>query len=160
MDPITISALVTSAWNLLAPFAKNAAGKLIEKSDEELPEVVAGKVWDAVKEKMEAYPETKSQPADLVKTPDNLVVQGAFQYQLQKLLEKDQAFADQLEKLVNEAKQVTTYNATLPGDGAIAQGNGAKAVGKGGVYIGGKASGNTIITGDHNSVESKKKNKK
>ncbi len=54
--------------DLLAPFAKNAAGRLIEKSDEELPEVVAGKVWDAVKEKMEAYPETKSQPEDLVKT--------------------------------------------------------------------------------------------
>ena len=96
MDPITISALVTSAWSLLAPFAKKAAGKLVEKSSEELPEVVAGKVWDAVKGKMEAHPETKSLPADLVRKPDNQVVQGAFQYQLQKLLEKDEAFARQL----------------------------------------------------------------
>ena len=157
MDPITISALVTNAWNLLAPLAKKAAGKLVEKSGEDLPEVVAGKVWAAVKEKMEAQPETKSLPADLVRKPDNQAVQGAFQYQLQKLLENDEAFTHQLEKLVSEAKQVTTYNATLSGDGAIAQGNGATAIGKGGAYIGGSISSSTIITGDGNSVNNEEK---
>lgn len=40
----------------------------------------------------------------------------------------------------------TTYNATVTGDGAIAQGRGAQAVGKGGVIIGGSNTGN-INTG-------------
>lgn len=160
MDPIMISALVASAWNLIAPYAKKAAKQLIEKSGEELPDVIVGKVWDTVKEKMEEKPETKSLPTELAATPEDSIVQGAFQYQLKKLLENDEAFARQLEKLVGEAKQVTTYSATLEGSGAIAQGNNAKAVGAGGVYIGGQASSNTIITGDHNSVNTDKKKKK
>lgn len=159
MDPISISALAISTWKLLAPYAKKIGDKLLDKAGDAAPEVV-GKVWDAVIEKMEAQPETTSLPADLVKVPDDQIVQGAFQYQLEKLLETDQAFADQLEKLVKEAKQDTTYNATLTGDGAIAQGNGAKAIGKGGVYIGGNSSNSTIITGDGNSVNSEKKKKK
>lgn len=160
MDPISIAPLVISTWSFLAPYAKKLAGKLIEKAGESLPDVV-GKVWDMVKEKMEAKPETAALPADLVSTPDDQAVQGAFQYQLKKLLESDAAFAQQLEKLVSEAKvQVTTtYSATLKGDGAIAQGN-ATAVGRGGVHIGGNASDNVIITADHASVNSdKKKNK-
>ena len=44
------------------------------------------------------------------------------------------------------------YQASLVGDGAIAQGDNAVAVGKGGIYIGGKVSGSTIITGDNNTV--------
>jgi hypothetical protein len=159
MDPISLAPLVLSAWNLLAPYTKKIGGKLLEKAGESAPDVIVGKVWDTVKEKMEARPETKSLPAELVKAPEDQDLQGAFKYQLKKLLENDEAFARQLEKLVGEAKQVTTYSATLTGDGAIAQGPGATAVGKGGLYIGGKASGNTIITGDHNSVNSGKKKK-
>jgi hypothetical protein len=45
----------------------------------------------------------------------------------------------------------TTYSASLTGDGAIAQGPGARAVGKGGVYVGGNAgninTGTQISTG-------------
>lgn len=160
MDPISLAPLVITTWNLLAPYVKKAAKQLIEKSSEELPDVIVGKVWDTVKEKMEEKPETKSLPAELVKAPEDQDIQGAFKYQLKKLLENDEAFARKLEKLVGEAKQVTTYNATLTGDGALAQGNGATAVGKGGVYIGGKASGNTIVTGHHNSINNEKKKKK
>ena len=45
------------------------------------------------------------------------------------------------------------YQATLIGDGAIAQGDGAKAVGKGGILIDGNLSGNITI-GNNNSVNS------
>jgi hypothetical protein len=160
MDPISIAPLVLSAWKLIAPYAKKLAGKLVEKAGESLPDVV-GKVWDTVKGKMEEHPETSTLPAELAATPDDQVVQGAFQYQLKKLLENDEAFAQQLERLINEAKQQgTSYKSTLKGDGALAQGIGATAVGKGGVHIGGNASDNTIITGDHVSVNSEKKKKK
>ncbi len=160
MDPIMISALVTGAWNLIAPYAKKAANKLIEKSGEELPDVVVGKVWDAVKEKMESKPEAASLPAELIQDPQDEDLHGTFRRQLKKLLENDEAFARQLEKLVNEAQQVTTYNATLTGDGAIAQGNGATAVGKGGILIEGDVNGSNVIRGDHNTVSSKKRRTK
>jgi hypothetical protein len=161
MDPISIAPLVLSAWKLIAPYAKKAAGKLVEKAGESLPEAV-GKVWDTVKDKMEERPETSTLPAELTAAPDDQIVQSAFQYQLKKLLEHDEAFAKRLEELVNQAKQVTatTYSATLAGDGAIAQGNGATAVGKGAVHIGGNVSGSTIVTGNHNSVNDEKKKKR
>jgi hypothetical protein len=46
------------------------------------------------------------------------------------------------------------YSATLNGDGAIAQGNGAKAVGQGGVLIEGNLTGNITI-GNNNKINSK-----
>lgn len=166
MDPVSIAPLVISTWSFIAPYAKKLAGKLIEKAGESLPDVVDN-VWDLVKKKMEAKPETATLPTDLVTTPESQAVQGAFQYQLKKLLENDEAFAHQLEKLVNEAKQVTTtYSATLQGDGAIAQGAGAKAIGKGGILIEGGVKGSNIISGNNNKVTNsttstdKKKGKK
>jgi len=44
------------------------------------------------------------------------------------------------------------YKASLIGNGAIAQGESAVAVGSGGVYIGGDASESTVITGNNNVV--------
>ena len=159
MDPVT---LVPLALGFIMPYAKKLAGKLAEKSLEALPDVV-GKIWDTVKGKMEERPDTSALPADLVAAPDKLSVQGAFEYQLTKLLENDAAFAQQIEKLVNEAKSqvTTTYSAVMDGDGAIAQGEGAKAVGAGGILIEGGLSGSNNMIGNRNSGNSdeKKKNK-
>ena len=151
MDPVSIAPLVLSAWSLLVPYAKKIAGKLVEKAGESLPDVV-GKVWDTVKGKMEESPDTQALPADLVAAPDDQDMQGAFKYQLKKLLENDEAFAQQLEKLVNEAQQEITYSAALKGNGAIAQGPGAKAVGARGVLIEGNVDGSTIISGNNNRL--------
>ncbi len=155
MDPILISTLVASAWNLLAPYAKKAAKQLIEKSSEELPDVVVGKVWDAVKEKMESKPEAASLPGEIIHEPENEDLQGAFKYQLKKLLENDEAFAQQLQALVKAAEeQSVSYKAELHGDGAIAQGDNAKAVGKGGILIEGNVTGN-VISGNNNKINKK-----
>jgi len=159
MDPLSIAPLALSAWNFILPYANKLAGKLVEKAGESVPDVV-GKVWDAVKEKMEARPETQSLPADLVTAPEDEEIQGAFKYQLKKLLENDEAFARQLEESVKEAKQAISYSADMNGDGAIAQGNKSVAVGRGGIHIGGQASGNTIIAGNNNVVNDKKNRKR
>lgn len=154
MEPVTILALATSAWNLISPYAMKLAGKMGEKAAEALPEAV-GKLWEAVKAKFETQPGTQSLPADLVKEPEAAAVQGAFQYQLQKLLENDAAFAQQIEKLVKEAQGgITTYAATQGDGGAIAQGPGAKAVGKSGVMVGGNVTGN-INTGNQHENKNK-----
>jgi hypothetical protein len=153
MDPILIPLLVNGTWTVLKPFVKKEGGKILEKA--------VGKVWDFVKTKMESKPETASLPAEVANTPDDEDAQAAFRYQLKKLLENDEAFASQLDALVKEAKQVTVTNMTanLTGDGAIAQGENAKAVGAGGVMIGGDSSGN-VNTGDNNTVNEDKKKKK
>ena len=147
MDPVSIAALVGGTWTILGPFLKKVGGKLAEKAGEALPDL-AGKVWDFVKGKMESKPETHSLPADLEQAPDDQTVQGAFQYQLKKLLENDEDFARKLEALVKQAGPVTAVSATLTGSGAIAQGAGAKAVGAGGVMIEGNVSGTNVSTGD------------
>jgi hypothetical protein len=160
MDPVSIAPLVVSVWKLISPYAKSLASKLVKKAVESLPDVV-DIVWDTVKEKMEEHPETSALPIDLVTTPDDQAVQGAFKYQLKKLLENDEAFALQLEKLVNQAKkQGISYTATLNGDGGIAQGDGSVAVGRGGTYVNGDVSESNIITGNNNSVNGEKKRKK
>ena len=158
MDPIT---LVPLALSFIMPYAKKLAGKLAEKSLEALPDVV-GKIWDTVKGKMEERPDTSTLPADLVATPDKPSVQGAFEYQLTKLLENDAAFAQQLEKLVNQAQAqvTTTYSAHVEGGGASAQGTGAKAVGAGGIMIEGGISGSNNIVGNGNTDHTDEKKKK
>jgi hypothetical protein len=147
MDPISIAPLVISAWKLIAPYAKKVGGKLVEKASDVLPGAV-GKVWDTVKGKMEERPETKTLPTDLAATPDDQSVQGAFQYQLKKLLENDDAFAQQLEKLVNDAKEGSISNR----DGVVAT-NHSNAIGR--IDVGGDLSGN-IVVGNKNSVNSNK----
>lgn len=158
MDPIT---LVPLALSFIMPYAKKLAGKLAEKSLEALPDVV-GKIWDTVKGKMEERPDTSALPADLVAAPDKPSVQGAFEYQLTKLLENDAAFAQQLEKLVNQAQAqvTTTYSAHVEGGGASAQGTGAKAVGAGGIMIEGGISGSNNIVGNGNTDHTDEKKKK
>jgi hypothetical protein len=157
MDPIT---LVPLALSFILPYAKKLAGKLAERSLEAVPDVV-GKIWDTVKDKLEERPDTSALPADLVATPDDQDVQGAYKYQLKKLLENDAAFAKQLEELVNQANVHVEkkYSATMNGDGAIAQGDGAVAVGKGGNYFGGNVSGSNIVTGNNNLIGNDKKKK-
>jgi len=150
MDPLTLAPLALSAWKMIEPFAKKLGGKLLEKAGEEMPEAI-GKVWDAIKNKMESNPATSETPAEVANDPENTNVQGMFQHQLEKLLKNDEEFAKQLAGLVKQAESVTNYNASLTGDGAVAQGNNSTAVGKGGVYGGGNVSGN-IITGDNNSI--------
>ena len=58
---------------------------------------------------------------------------------------EDEAFAAEIAKLVDEAKAGTSYQATLIGDGAIAQGPGATAAGKGGIAVGGDVHGGIVM---------------
>lgn len=159
MDPIAIANLAISAWTLLEPYVQKLAGKLTEKAGKTLPNE-AVKVWDTVKAEMESNPETQSLPTDFVKAPDDEDTQGAFKYQLKKLLENDEAFAKRLEELVNEAKGAISFTAGMKGDGVIAQGDHSVAVGRGGIHIGGNVSESNIIAGDSNVINGEKKGKR
>ena len=154
MDPIVIPALVTSAWTLLQPYLPLIAPKAAEKVGESLPAAV-GKAWEAIRKKFDAKAAAKEALADLLKAPADADAQGAFRLQLKKALEEDADFAAGLSRLLEAAG--ASYKAELHGDGAIAQGPGAKAVGARGVLIEGGADGNFVVTGNNNRVKGKGK---
>ena len=74
-----------------------------------------------------------------------------FNHQLDKLA-KNGFIELKWDKGVVAAPHGNTYQATLTGNGAIAQGPGASAVGAGGVYVGGKNAGN-INTGTQTRID-------
>ncbi len=150
-----IPALVTAVWSALQPLLPVIAAK----GAEEIGKRAAGEVWEAVKKKFESRPAAQETLADLLETPQDGDVQAAFRVQLKKLLEADPAFAAEISRLLRAAGE-GVYFAHQSGNGAIAQGPGAKAVGAGGVMIGGNVSGSAIISGEGNTVNAEKKTKK
>lgn len=136
---LEIPALVAATWTALQPLLPVIAVKGAEK----LGESAGAGLWQAIQAKFEAKPAAKEALEELVKDPKDSDTQGAFRAQLKKLLAADAAFAAQLSKLVESAGD--DYKAQVIGDGAIAQGNGAKAVGASGVMIEGGITGNIKV---------------
>ena len=152
---IDIALLATGAWTAIQPYLPVLATKAAEEIQKKVPEAV-DKVWQAITTRFEARPAAQEALEDVLKAPEDADTQAAFRQQLKKTMTEDESFATELSKLLEAAGN--SFNATLTGDGAIAQGAGARAVGKGGVMIGGDVSGN-VVTGDHNTVNSEKKKK-
>jgi len=150
---IEISALVASAWGALQPFLPVIA----TKAAEEIGKTAISKVWTAIEKKFEAKPTAKEALQELRKDPQDADVQGAFRFQLKKILEEDSSFVGELAQLLESAG--SDYKAQVIGGGAIAQGQNAKAVGAGGIMIGGNVSGN-IVMGDEDTVNGEKRAKK
>jgi hypothetical protein len=151
---IDITLLATSAWTMIQPhlpaLATSAATELAKK----VPEAVK-LVWEKIKSKFETKPAAKEALEDVIKTPDNPMAQEIFQLQLKKAMTEDESFAVDLSKLLEAAGD--SYNATLTGDGAIAQGSGAVGIGKGAIYIGGNVGGN-VTHGDNDPQPNEKNN--
>ena len=151
---IDIGLLATSAWTMLQPYLPILATKTAEAVGGSVPQAI-GKVWKTIEKKLDTKGAAKEALEDLLKSPEDADTQATFRQQLKKLLAEDQSFVTELSKLLEAVGD--TYKASLEGDGAIAQGTGAKAVGKGGVMIDGSVSGSNFITGDHNFVNDDKK---
>ncbi len=130
---IDIALLTSTIWSMI----QSSLGVLATKGVEKLERHVA-EVWNLVKEKFDTKAAAQEVLEDLLKNPDNSLVQQAFQYQLQKLLQEDESFAEKLSRLSDSANQKLVANNR---DGAIAQGNKSKAVGKGGILVEGNVDG-------------------
>ena len=144
---LDLALLTSSLWTTLQPYVPILATKAAEEIGKKVPEAV-GKVWGALKKKFDSKAAAQEALADLLKSPDDRDLQAAFRVQLKKLLEEDAGFAGDMHQLLKTASP--TYAAHLEGDGAIAQGEGAKAVGAGGVLIEGNVTGSSVIAGDNN----------
>jgi len=130
---LEIPALVRSAWTAIQPVLPIIAGEGAEK----IGEHAVSKIWQAIKKKFDTQAAAKEALEELLKAPDDADVQGQFRAQLKKLLQEDASFAAELSKLLAAAG--SEYKGQMIGGGALAQGNGATAVGQGGIYIGGNA---------------------
>jgi hypothetical protein len=130
---IEIPVLVASVWTAIQPVLPIIA----VKGAEEIGKRVVSEVWDAIKKKFDTKAAAKEALEELLKTPGDADVQGQFRAQLKKALQEDASFAADLEKLLETAG--SDYKGQVIGGGALAQGNGATAVGQGGIYIGGNA---------------------
>ena len=148
MDPLTviISALTAGA----AAAAKDVVAQVIKDGYAGLKALVVRRFGQ--KGDVEAALE------GVEKKPDSQARQGVLKEELEK------AGAAQDAEVVRQAQALLalleqhglvsgpSYQATLKGSGAIAQGPGAKAVGERGVLVEGDAKGGVIITGDGNVV--------
>lgn len=151
---IEIPALVTTTWTTLQPFLPIIAAKAAE----EIGKTAVAEVWTAIKKKFDTKEAAKEALADLIKDPQDADAQGAFRKQLRKLMEEDNSFASDLASLLEKAG--SDYKGQVIGDGALAMGTGAKAVGKGGIIIEGGMSGGTINTGENTHINSEDQKKK
>ncbi len=145
-DPV---ALTQTLWNYLQPYLPLLLTEAAKAGGKQAPQAVKA-IWQALAERLQGRPAAAEALADLRRTPEDPDVQGAFRVQVKKLLADDADFAAQLANLLQAAGG--QYAARLEGDGAIAQGQGATAVGSRGVFIGGNAQGSIIVTGDENEV--------
>jgi hypothetical protein len=130
---LEIPALVTNAWTAIQPVLPIIAAEEAEK----IGEHAVSKVWGAIKKKFDTQAAAKEALEELLKAPEDADVQGQFRAQLKKLLQEDASFAADLARLLEAAG--SNYKGQVIGGGALAQGSGAKAVGQGGIYIGGDA---------------------
>jgi len=148
---LEIPVLVTSAWTALQPFLPVIA----TKAAEEIGKTAIAKVWTAIEKKFDTKAAAKEALEDLLKNPQDEDTHVVFRMQLKKLLEEDNTFASDLSQLLESAG--TDYKAQVIGNGAVAQGTNAKAVGAGGIMIEGGVIGSNIVMGNNNSVNSEKK---
>ena len=135
-DPVL---LATTVWTVVQPLLQTlvkAGTKEIEKSVQD--------VWDIVRAKFDSKSVAREVLEDLIRDPDNPIIHNAFQYQLQKFIQDDQLFSDELTKLSRSIQPTFMAKNT---EGAIAQGSGSNAVGKGGILIQGNVTGN-VNTGN------------
>ncbi len=134
-----IGALATGLATFLAPFLPSlaAAGRdLTEEAARSLGSQAgswAASIWRRLRPAMEAHPAAIEAASDVARAPADELAQAALAQQIKKLLTNDEHLAEELQRMVAEAK----------GAGVTVIVSGDRSVG-----IGGNAVGNTINTGD------------
>ncbi|MGB5064508.1 MAG: hypothetical protein WBQ37_12215, partial [Candidatus Competibacter sp.] len=136
MDIPTLAAGVTTALVPALPFLVKAGEKGMETLGEKVGEGISEtaqalwrKLWPAVK----ANPTAAAAIEDVAAAPDDADFQAALRAQIKKLLAADQTLLADLARVLEAAGHPQHYQATVHDDGAVAQGPGAVAAGKGGV---------------------------
>jgi hypothetical protein len=133
-----ISLLAQSLTNYIVPFLPYLL-KIGEGAAGETGKKLASGAWDGAKAvwakllpKVEARSSAMEAAKDAAQAPDNTDFQAAFRVQLNKLLNEDQAFATEIDKLLAQVKATGTHHVMAD---------------RGSVAFGDNAQGNITITG-------------
>lgn len=102
--------------------AADAAGSLGQAAVEQ-----AKVLWGHLRGKVETKPIARAAAEEIAANPDDAAARAALQGQLEKIVEDDPAFADELAKLWENAKRQAgiTVTVTASGAGSIAVGGNA-----------------------------------
>lgn len=146
MDPATLALTVQHLMPYIQQYGPLFLTQAVEALGEKVPDAV-GKLWQGLKAKFDTKTAAKEALTDLLKAPDDADLQAAFRVQLKKLVEEDAAFGEKLRALLQDAQAAApvTYQAYATGGSAVAQGAGARAVGKGGIMIEGGVKGDFTV---------------
>lgn len=94
MDPQTISVIATTAVGFLSPYLAKAGEVAAKKVGED--------IYQALKARFGKKPAAQEALADLEKAPSDTDLQAALRVQIKKLLVEDEAFAAQLQQLLQK----------------------------------------------------------
>lgn len=131
MDVSALVSILAPCLGVLLAGA-NAAAEEIGKSL--APELMAHakRIWAKLRPHVEAKPAALEAAGDLAQRPADERARGAFELQLEKLLDDRAALAEELRPLLNDAVAA-----------------GVLALGDRAVAVGGNVSGGVIVTGDN-----------
>ncbi len=141
MDAAT---LAQEATRILAPFLPYLLTKAGEKAAEVVGEKFGAELWETAQELWgRLFPKVKEKPAaleaaqDVAANPEDEDAQAALRLQLRKLLSQDHFLAQEVARILEEAR---ARGVTV-------------AFGERSVAVGGDVVGSTIVTGDRNVVQ-------
>lgn len=104
MDPQTASIIATTAVGFLGPYLSKAGEAIAKKIGED--------IYHVLKARFSKKPSAQEALADLEKAPSDTDFQAVLRVQLKKLLLEDEAFAEQLQHLLDDAGK-TEVGATM-----------------------------------------------
>ena len=138
------AALATAVIAFLSPYLVKAGEKTAETLGEKLPDAV-GTLWRAITTRLKGDTAAETAVKDVAEAPQDADNQAALRKELRKVCQTDTAFAEELERLLTNAKHQSSDTISNTGSGAVAT-HGGVAAGEGGVAVRGDVHGN-IATG-------------
>ncbi len=145
---IDISVVAETVTNLIAPalpFLTSAAADAASDGAKALTKEVwqrARQVWAALGKDQQSAGDLERAARVLSAMPDDKDALAGLRAQVKMVLATNQELAAEIAGLVASGD---SYQATLRGNGAIAQGPGAVAAGRGGVAVGGNVGGDITV---------------
>jgi hypothetical protein len=135
-----VSILAKELAVLLAPVLSDLlkmGGIAAEEASKKLGVEVTGGFLGKLRSKIQAKPAAQEAVKDFIAAPNDEDALGALRLQLKKILSEDENLANEVSRLLEEAK-ASNVGAFAKGDRSVA--------------IGGNVSDSVIVIGDHNQV--------
>ncbi len=101
MDPTALGTLAASIVAVLSPYLTKAGEEFAKEAGKAAGSKI-GALYQAIKARLQHHPTANEALAELEKAPDDEDTRAALRVQLKKVMAADPAFADGLQKLVDD----------------------------------------------------------